>query len=158
MVSTARRRNDEDSIGATLDYSHQEDAVRRSIPGRLESCRNNNDAENSSTAACYRSLRASLCVKLLSAVLVLVAARTTRRSIRCVCSTAVLRAQANGMVNGVLINYWVDWCSPCREEVPELNQLNGSDDGFTVLGVNYDYLQGGELQRLSMPWASPFRP
>ena len=46
----------------------------------------------------------------------------------------------------VLINYWADWCGPCREEVPELNHLNDSADGFTVLGVNYDYLEGGELR------------
>jgi hypothetical protein len=30
--------------------------------------------------------------------------------------------------------------------VPELNHLNESPDGFTVLGVNYDYLEGAELQ------------
>ena len=46
----------------------------------------------------------------------------------------------------VLINYWADWCGPCREEVPELNHLNQSEGGFSVLGVNYDYLQGDELQ------------
>ena len=46
----------------------------------------------------------------------------------------------------VLINYWADWCGPCREEVPELNHLNDSEDGFSVLGVNYDYLEGVELQ------------
>lgn len=46
----------------------------------------------------------------------------------------------------VLINYWADWCGPCRDEVPELNHLNQSEDGFTVLGVNYDYLEGAELQ------------
>ena len=46
----------------------------------------------------------------------------------------------------VLINYWADWCGPCREEVPELNHLNDSADGFKVLGVNYDYLEGGELR------------
>ena len=46
----------------------------------------------------------------------------------------------------VLINYWADWCGPCREEVPELNHLNASEEGFSVLGVNYDYLEGVELQ------------
>jgi hypothetical protein len=30
--------------------------------------------------------------------------------------------------------------------VPELNHLNASEDGFSVLGVNYDYLEGVELQ------------
>lgn len=46
----------------------------------------------------------------------------------------------------VAINYWADWCGPCREEVPELNELNEAEGGFTVLGVNYDYLEGAELQ------------
>ena len=46
----------------------------------------------------------------------------------------------------VLINYWADWCGPCRDEVPELNHLNTAEEGFTVLGVNYDYLEGAELQ------------
>jgi thiol-disulfide isomerase/thioredoxin len=46
----------------------------------------------------------------------------------------------------VLINYWADWCGPCRDEVPELNHLHESGDGLTVLGVNYDYLEGAELQ------------
>ena len=46
----------------------------------------------------------------------------------------------------VLINYWADWCGPCREEVPELNHLNEIEGGFRVLGVNYDYLEGAELQ------------
>ena len=46
----------------------------------------------------------------------------------------------------VLINYWADWCGPCRDEVPELNHLNEAEDGFKVLGVNYDYLEGQELQ------------
>ena len=30
--------------------------------------------------------------------------------------------------------------------MPELNRLNASEDGFSVLGVNYDYLEGAELQ------------
>lgn len=46
----------------------------------------------------------------------------------------------------VLINYWADWCGPCREEVPELNHLNDIEGGFQVFGVNYDYLRDTELQ------------
>lgn len=48
----------------------------------------------------------------------------------------------------LLINYWADWCPPCRKEVPQLNllaeQLEGQ--GVRVFGVNYDGLQGAELQ------------
>jgi thiol-disulfide isomerase/thioredoxin len=36
-----------------------------------------------------------------------------------------------------VINYWAIWCKPCREEIPELNQLNQIDN-VVVLGVNFD--------------------
>ena len=45
----------------------------------------------------------------------------------------------------LLINYWAEWCGPCRTEIPELNALDQSIDDITVLGVNFDGLQGEEL-------------
>lgn len=36
-----------------------------------------------------------------------------------------------------VINYWAIWCKPCREEIPELNELN-KDADIQVLGVNFD--------------------
>lgn len=47
----------------------------------------------------------------------------------------------------VLINYWAEWCAPCREEIPELNRLHGERNrsGIIVLGVNYDGLRGEGL-------------
>jgi thiol-disulfide isomerase/thioredoxin len=45
----------------------------------------------------------------------------------------------------LLINYWAEWCGPCRTEIPELNALNASHSDVTVLGVNFDGLQGDEL-------------
>lgn len=45
----------------------------------------------------------------------------------------------------LLINYWAEWCGPCRTEIPELNALNESRNDITVLGVNFDGLQGDEL-------------
>ena len=49
----------------------------------------------------------------------------------------------------VVLNYWAEWCAPCREEIPELNELRqqGSQRGveIRVLGVNYDGLEGAEL-------------
>ena len=52
--------------------------------------------------------------------------------------------------NWVLINYWADWCRPCREEIPELNMLHQRENGepIFVLGVNFDYLEGQELTDL----------
>ena len=49
----------------------------------------------------------------------------------------------------LVINYWAEWCRPCRTEIPQLNQLaeqlQGS--GARVLGVNFDGLQGEPLSQ-----------
>jgi thiol-disulfide isomerase/thioredoxin len=46
-----------------------------------------------------------------------------------------------------LINYWAIWCTPCREEIPELNKLAEEyADQLTVLAVNFDNEQGEKLQ------------
>lgn len=38
----------------------------------------------------------------------------------------------------VLLNFWASWCPPCREEIPDLIQLQDKTKGssFTVVGVN----------------------
>ncbi|UXH41117.1 MULTISPECIES: TlpA disulfide reductase family protein [Pseudomonas] len=48
----------------------------------------------------------------------------------------------------VVLNYWAEWCGPCRTEVPELNQAakQWAADGIKVVGVNFDGLQGAELK------------
>ena len=50
----------------------------------------------------------------------------------------------------ILINYWAEWCAPCRVEIPELNRLHheGADRGVVVLGVNFDGVTGAALDRL----------
>ncbi len=50
----------------------------------------------------------------------------------------------------VLINYWAEWCAPCREEIPQLNDLNAAIDGqgVRVVGINYDGLRGEALLAL----------
>lgn len=47
----------------------------------------------------------------------------------------------------VLVNYWAEWCKPCLEEIPELNELDKAPD-ITVLGVNFDGVQGDDLVAL----------
>ena len=51
----------------------------------------------------------------------------------------------------LLINYWAEWCAPCRKEIPELNRLHSerTQSGLVVLGVNYDGLQGEALANLA---------
>lgn len=47
----------------------------------------------------------------------------------------------------VLVNYWAEWCKPCLEEIPELNELDKAPD-IAVLGVNFDGIQGEALVNL----------
>ncbi|RJG10072.1 TlpA family protein disulfide reductase [Pseudomonas cavernicola] len=51
----------------------------------------------------------------------------------------------------LVINYWAEWCGPCRTEIPELNALAEQLKGkpVSVLGVNFDGLQGEELNKAS---------
>jgi thiol-disulfide isomerase/thioredoxin len=50
----------------------------------------------------------------------------------------------------LIINYWAEWCAPCRVEIPELNELHreGAAANVTVLGVNFDGVSGPALDRL----------
>ena len=56
----------------------------------------------------------------------------------------------------LIINYWAEWCAPCRHEIPELNQLHNErvGSGLVVLGVNYDGLiqpkLGDVMQRMQI--------
>jgi thiol-disulfide isomerase/thioredoxin len=46
----------------------------------------------------------------------------------------------------VFVNYWAEWCAPCRHEIPELNELHvAHGERAMVVGVNFDRLQGDEL-------------
>ncbi len=44
-----------------------------------------------------------------------------------------------------VINYWAIWCTPCREEIPELNAVDSGSD-LVVLAVNYDGKEGATLR------------
>lgn len=46
----------------------------------------------------------------------------------------------------LFINYWAEWCQPCREEIPELNEFQQRHpESVRVLGVNFDRVTGDAL-------------
>lgn len=51
----------------------------------------------------------------------------------------------------LVVNYWAEWCGPCRTEIPELNKLAAQSSGqnVSVFGVNFDGLQGEDLKTAS---------
>ncbi len=50
----------------------------------------------------------------------------------------------------VVVNYWAEWCAPCRHEIPEFNALQAERAGnLTIYGVNFDGLQGEPLRALA---------
>ncbi|MCQ4294558.1 TlpA family protein disulfide reductase [Pseudomonas stutzeri] len=57
----------------------------------------------------------------------------------------------------LLINYWAEWCGPCRTEIPELNALAEAEPGLEVLGVNFDELRGEELAQAAEALGIRFR-
>jgi thiol-disulfide isomerase/thioredoxin len=57
-----------------------------------------------------------------------------------------------------VINYWAQWCAPCRTEIPELNALEQQLKGQSVqvLGVNFDALQGETLTQAAQDMGITF--
>ena len=48
----------------------------------------------------------------------------------------------------VFVNYWAEWCQPCRVEIPELNHFaQNHQREVVVLGVNLDQPNDEELAR-----------
>ena len=48
-----------------------------------------------------------------------------------------------------VVNYWAEWCAPCREELPELNALAEAYPQVAVIGLHFDRAEGDELRELS---------
>ncbi|GAB3488835.1 TlpA family protein disulfide reductase [Marinomonas epiphytica] len=46
-----------------------------------------------------------------------------------------------------LINYFAEWCKPCLEELPELNELSHSTE-LRIFGISYDSLTDPQIKDL----------
>lgn len=57
----------------------------------------------------------------------------------------------------LLVNYWAEWCAPCREEIPELNTFyREHGDRVLVLGINFDQLPAEQVQQQAEKFAIEF--
>lgn len=58
----------------------------------------------------------------------------------------------------LVINYWAQWCAPCRTEIPELNALEKQlkAQSVQVFGVNFDGLQDEKLSQASQDMGISF--
>lgn len=57
----------------------------------------------------------------------------------------------------LLVNYWAEWCAPCREEIPELNAFyREHSDKVLVLGINFDQLPAEQVQQQADKFAIEF--
>lgn len=54
----------------------------------------------------------------------------------------------------LIINFWAEWCAPCQEEIPDLNQLyrQASQQNLNILGISYDALENKDIERIATQW------
>lgn len=54
----------------------------------------------------------------------------------------------------LIINFWAEWCRPCREEVPELNQLHSiaTQENVMIIGISYDPLENSRIREIVAEW------
>ena len=57
-----------------------------------------------------------------------------------------------------IVNIWAEWCKPCWQEIPELNEFNAShsNSNIKLLGYNFDELTLEELQSLKAKMSIEF--
>lgn len=46
----------------------------------------------------------------------------------------------------IVLNFWASWCTPCRQEVPDFNQLHKQYPQLKIIGFNIDHLDAKQLE------------
>ncbi len=86
----------------------------------------------------------NLCVVVVAALLSMVSCTPSDQSESILIDGPVALADWHGKV--VFINYWAEWCHPCRTEIPELNAFAEQNiENVKVLSVNFDGVSGEAL-------------
>ena len=93
---------------------------------------------------------ARIAVRLLAVLCVCVAVSACAKPPELLTIDGKVHRLADHAGHWVVLNYWAQWCEPCRHEIPELNALfKARSPDVTVYGVNYDGISGAELQKLA---------
>ena len=88
----------------------------------------------------------SLAVKLLGCALIPIVTLVVIMNLRSTPAFEAVSGQSYSWKSEqwTLVNYFAEWCKPCLEELPELNELAQSGE-LRVFGISYDSLSDQEI-------------
>ncbi len=54
----------------------------------------------------------------------------------------------------IILNFWAEWCSPCRAEVKVLSEIANENQipNLSIVGISYDPLEMPDLKRIVGDW------
>lgn len=53
-------------------------------------------------------------------------------------STATFDETINGSDKPILVDFWAEWCGPCKKIAPILEEIAGERDDVTIAKINVD--------------------